>query len=126
MLVMDYLKRMLCIIVVLPISSAFVTYATDNDLSCIGSMDISYEDEEGNIDILTLQGQRTSYPNLRRGFPVMRLNSISHINVGGNCCWKIYPERLFDGEPQFIFPGSGTVYVDFQPISIKKLECPFY
>jgi hypothetical protein len=86
---------------------------------------ISYEDEDANIDILTLEGQGNDYPNIRRGFPVMRSNSVSHIETFGNCCWKIYPERRFEGDGQIIFPGSGTIYVDFQPISIKKLECAF-
>ena len=124
--IMEYPKMIiLTFLIVLPISSALVTYSINSDHTCIGSLVISYEDEEANIDILTLEGPRNAYSNLRRGFPVMRSHSISHIETFGNCCWKIYPERQFEGEAQIIFPGSGTIYVDFQPVSIKKLECAY-
>ena len=104
-------------------ASASMTSAITGHSDCMGSLNIAHEDELRNLNYLTLEGFRTSYPNLRRGFPVIRRNVISHLEVLGSCCWELYPERMFKGEKQFVFPGGSKIFPDFQPVSIKKMEC---
>merc|ERR1712141_809618 len=100
------------------------TNAIASKSNCVGSLNIAHEDEYRNIDYLILKGSRTHYPNFKRGFPIMRRNAISHVEIYGNCCWEFYPQRKFKGDKQTIFPGSNTIYPDFQPNSIMRLECP--
>ena len=104
-------------------ASASMTSAITGDSNCMGSLNIAHEDELRNLNYITLDGFRTGYPNLRRGFPVIRRNVISHLEVFGSCCWELYPERMFKGEKQFVFPGGSRIFPDFQPVSIKKKKC---
>ena len=108
-----------------PVASALVSNSIIPESHCIGSLTISHEDSFSNIGHIALDGSyRGNYPNLKRGFPVLRRNAISHIEIFGNCCWKIYIDRKFKGENITIFPGRNAIYPEFQPVSIKKLECP--
>jgi hypothetical protein len=100
------------------------TNAIGSEEHCIGALNIAHEDDLRNINYLSLEGHRTKYPNIKRGFPIIRRNTISHVEIYGNCCWEFYPDRKFRGEKQTIFPGSNLIYPDFQPNSIMKLECP--
>ena len=108
-----------------PVASALVSNSIIPESHCIGSLTISHEDSFSNIGHIALDGSyRGNYPNLKRGFPLLRRNAISHIEIFGNCCWKIYIDRKFQGENITIFPGRNVVYPEFQPVSIKKLQCP--
>ena len=86
-------------------------------------MTIAHEDEQRNIQYLSLNGHRTHFSNIKRGFHILRRNTISYVKVFGNCCWELYPHRKFRGEKQIASPGGDIMYPDFQPISIKKLDC---
>ena len=118
----------ICIILLIPSSLASALVAkgvSSSDLYCHGTLTIAYEDADGNLDSLTLEGNRLGYPDLKRGHPVMRKHTISYVEVSGDCCWGLYPQILFRGEDEIAFPGEGILYTNFQPLSIKKMECPF-
>ena len=122
---MTILKIMVETCLFFSIATAMVTNTFKAKSTCAGSLLLAYEDHDKNIDVLSIEGDRTSYPNIRRGFPEIRKNTVAYIEVFGDCCWAIYAEREFGGEKQLIYPGEGEVYIDFQPISIKKIECPY-
>ena len=103
--------------------SASITSSRMSESQCIGSLTIGHEDEDRTVKYINLHGVRTHYPNLRRGFPIIRRHIISHVEVVGNCCWELYPERMFKGSRQSIFPGGGWIHPNFQVVSIKKMEC---
>ena len=103
--------------------SASITSSRMSQSQCVGSLTIGHEDEDRTVKYINLHGVRTHYPNLRRGFPIIRRHIISHVEVVGNCCWELYPERMFRGSRQSIFPGGGWIHPNFQVVSIKKMEC---
>ena len=87
-------------------------------------MTIAHVDERQNINYIYLNGQKTHYPNIRRGFEILRRRDISHVELSGDCCWELYSEHHFGGHKQTILPEEdGRIYLDFQPVSLKKLEC---
>ena len=120
---MSNIFKFLTIVALVPLTAALVSNSFHSESHCIGSLLIGHEDDVGNIHYLSVEGYRTSYPNLMRGYPVLRRNTISTIEIVGNCCWKIYPDRNLRGEEHVIFPGENILYTDFQPLSVRKLEC---
>ena len=102
---------------------ASITSSRMSESRCIGSLTIGHEDEDRAVKYINLHGVRTHYPNLRRGFPIIRRHIISSVEVVGNCCWELYPDRMFKGSRQSIFPGGGWIHPNFQVVSIKKMEC---
>ena len=108
---------------VFPAASAMVLNSISSGSSCIGSLKIAHEDELRNVGYIRLEGNRSSYPNIKRGYPIIRRNTISNVEIFGNCCWELYLDRKFKGEKQHISPGGSEIYPDFQPLSIKRLEC---
>ena len=122
---MEFWKMMLATYMFLPIATAMVTNTFEAKSNCDGFLLLAYEDQQKNIDVLSLEGHRSSYPNIRRGFPEIKENTVAYIEVFGDCCWAIFAEREFGGEKQLFYPGGGEVYIDFQPISMKKIECPY-
>ena len=108
---------------VFPSASAIVLNSVSSRSSCIGSLKIAHEDELRNVGYIQLEGNRNSYPNIRRGYPVIRRDTISNVEIFGNCCWELYVDSKFKGEKQHVSPGGSTIYLDFQPLSIKRLEC---
>ena len=103
--------------------SASITSSRMSESQCIGSLTIGHEDEDRTVKYIHLHGVRTHYPNLRRGFPIFRRHIISHVEVVGNCCWELYPGRMFKGSRKSIFPGGDWIHPNFQVVSIKKMEC---
>ena len=108
-----------------PSALGMVTYGIDSQSICSGSLVLGYEDDHYNVNILTLRGRRNGYRNIKRGFPQIRRNTISSVEVDGNCCWELYPRRSFQGEHRVVFPEEGLTYTDFQPGSIRNIECPY-
>ena len=115
----------ICVILFVPscLASALVAKGVGADLHCQGSLTIAYEDSDGNIDTLQLVSHGSK--DLKRRHPVMKKNTISYVEVSGDCCWGLYPSILFRGEGQIAFPGEGILYADFQPFSIRRMECPY-
>ena len=127
---MEDKKLILCVLFHLCIISfsfpgafALVSNSIDSESHCMGSLTIAHEDDFRNVNYLNLEGHRTDYPNLKRGFPIVRRNAISHIEIIGNCCWELYEGRKYRGQKQILSPGGNLIYPDFQPVSIKKMEC---
>ena len=108
-----------------PAASALFTKTAVSKSSnaCMGSLTIGHEDDQGNLEYVTLRNQRSRYPNILRGYPMMRRSGNCYMETTGNCCWQLYKKRNFTGESQILFPGEPTFYPDFKPASIKKIEC---
>ena len=117
------LELMMIITIIYPITRASFTNNIESDAHCIGSLIIGHEDEDWNINYLRIEGYPHRYRNIRRRFPIIRANVVSTIEVIGNCCWELYAGLSFKGERQTIFPTGEEIFVDFQPFSIKRLEC---
>ena len=115
------------LVLLLVYSSALgmVSYGIDSESRCIGSLVIGHEDDYGNINFLRLEGIRNGYQNIKRGYPHIRQNTISTLEVYGDCCWKIYSERRFEGDYRILYPGEEVISTDFQPGSIRKIECGY-
>ena len=126
---MDFLRLGLLIVLIFhllrPSALGMVTYGIDSESTCSGSLVLGYEDDQDNVNILTLSGRRNGYRNIKRGFPQIRRNTVSSVEVYGNCCWELFAGRSFQGERRVIFPEEGLIYNDFQPGSIRKVECPY-
>ena len=105
------------------INNSLFLETLNSESECTGSLTIAHEDDRRNIHYLSLVGHRTQYPNIKRGFRILRRNIISHLEVFGNCCWELYPDRKFRGKKQIISPGGDIIYPDFPPTSIKKVHC---
>ena len=82
-----------------------------------------HRDDQMNMGKLNLRGYRDNYGNIKRGFPVMKRNTVNHVEVLGNCCWELYERRQFRGNKEIISPGGNTVFPSFQPVSLKRIEC---
>ena len=108
-----------------PSALGMVAFGIASDSSCHGSLVLGYEDDQFNLNFLRLDGSRDTYRNIKRGFPHIKGHTISTIEVHGNCCWELYPRRGFQGEYQVAYPEEGVIYIDFQPGSIRKKECPY-
>ena len=99
--------------------------------SCGGSLNIIHANEYdlGNFQHLLLAGdggrnKRGSYPNLKRGFPVIKRNMVIRMETLGDCCWEIYAKRKFEGEQQYIHHGKH--FPEIKPASVKKVPCRHY
>ena len=100
-----------------------ISRSSSSETNCNGQLLIAYEDMIGNINYVTLEGPRSQYPNIRKGYPVIRANIVSHFDIFGDCCWEIFPTRRFRGDKHVIYPSGDVLYTDFQPMSIKKVDC---
>ena len=100
-----------------------ISRSSSSETNCNGQLLIAYEDMIGNINYVTLEGPRSQYPNIRKGYPVIRANIVSHFDIFGDCCWEIFPTRRFRGDKHVIYPSGDLLYTDFQPMSIKKVDC---
>ena len=67
--------------VLVPLTAALVSNSFNSESHCIGSLIIGHEDDVGNIHYLSVEGYRSSYPNLMRGYPVLRRNTISTFEI---------------------------------------------
>ena len=100
------------------------TNAIDSESLCKGSLNITHVDENQNIDYINLEGRKYRYPNIRRGYHILRETEILHVQLSGDCCWELYSRHHFAGHKRTILPGEeGMITLDFQPISLKKMEC---
>ena len=90
---------------------------------CIGTLKIVHEDTEGQRGNFDLDGYKSYYPNIKRGFQYLRTNQIVRLEVFGDCCWNIYSRPRKNGERQILLPEGNVVYPDFQPVSVHRFEC---
>ena len=95
-----------------------------SEKKCQGTLNITHEDDERNISDISLDSEiRKEYRNLRIGFPVLQINSISILTLKGDCCWEIYEKSKFYGEKKIMLPGVNKYIPDFEPVSVKGTEC---
>ena len=121
---MDITKIIIFICIAIPTqTTALIAQSSSSEIRCNGHLRIAHEDEDRNVNFITLEGPRTAYRNIRRGFPAIRNNIINYIDTFGECCWEIYSNRAFRGDKHVIYPSGDLVYADFQPVSIKKVDC---
>ena len=107
----------------------FIACATCGHASkprCTGMLTIVHEDENSNEYRLDLKGHQFRYKNVKRRFPVLRKNSITHLNTQGNCCWKLYERSRFRGRTEVVVLGVEQFKPSFQLMSIMKAECHEY
>ena len=100
-----------------------ISRSSSSEINCNGQLLIAHEDMIGNIHYITLDGPKSQYPNIRKGYPAIRSNAVSHFDIFGDCCWEIYPIRRFRGDKHVIYPSGDVLYTDFQPMSIRKVDC---
>ena len=117
------LQIMMVIAILFATARASFINNIESDAHCIGSLIVGHEDEDWNVNYLSIESHPPRYRNIRRRFPVIRVNVVSTIEIIGNCCWELYSGLNFKGERQTIFPTGEEIFVDFQPFSIKRLEC---
>ena len=121
---MDKSRLIVIICCIIPSQTmGLISRSSSSETKCSGQLRIAYEDADMNINYITLEGPRSLYPNIRRGFPLIRSSIITQFDIYGDCCWEIYPTRKFRGDKHVIYPSGDIVYSDFQPVSIKKVDC---
>jgi len=68
--------------------------------------------------------KQADYPNLARGNPILKTNTIIHYEATGICfCWEFYDKTRFGGKKQLVWPGD-RIAPDVQGVSVKKVKCP--
>ena len=124
---MAHIRVLVIICTTFTLASGSINYGVTSKYQCIGSLLMVYENDQKQSGVITLNGRHNitpyRYPNIKRGFPVIRNRDIYYIKVFGDCCWELYSEKRFKGERQIIYPSEDAYYPDFQPFSIIKLEC---
>ena len=84
---------------------------------CFGSLIILHYGDSG----LPFKRMKLTEYNYRE-LSVLSERVVIKIDVRGDCCWKLFENPSFDGQLQTVEPGYKQP-PDFQPKSIKKIEC---
>ena len=97
-------------------------------LSCVGSLKIVHANKRnlGNLRDLLLsgnggRGKEGAYPNIKRGFPIMKKDIVIYMEMLGDCCWELYDKREFEGKKQYI--QYYQTFPEIQPASVKRISC---
>ena len=92
--------------------------------TCLGSLKIIHAEEKSlaNQQNIQLGGDRTEYPNLKKGFPDLKINVILNVEAYGCNCWEIYENPRYAGEKETVIPGE-THYLSVNMGSIRKVKC---
>ena len=91
-----------------------VTHGNINDLTQLSSFILPTEKKPGQTD----------YPNLARGQPILKTNTIIHYEATGICfCWEFYEKPRFQGNKQLVWPGD-RIKPDVFGKSVKRVHCP--
>ena len=70
------------------------------------------------IDIRALSGDRKEYRHLKR----LAERQILRITADGNCCWTVYTEKGFAGEPMYVGPDN-EVFPELSIKSTRQVDC---
>ena len=116
-------KILLTVTLFLQLISGNVTNGATPKSHCNGIISIAYEDYEGEMATIILESKRSKYINLRKGFPEIKDKFVTYIEILGDCCWKIYSKRKFKGETKIVYPTEDSLYIDFQPVSVRRRKC---
>ena len=91
---------------------------------CGSFLKIVHATESDLVDIHTIKlgGNRREYPNIRKGFPLLKKNLVLHVEADGCECWEVYTQPRFIGEKDDIVPGDRH-YLKVRAGSIRKVKC---
>lgn len=91
-----------------------VTHGNIEDLAKLSSFILPTEKKPKQAD----------YPNLARGQPILKTNTIIHYEATGICfCWEFYEKPRFQGNKQLVWPGD-RIKPEVLAKSVKKIDCP--
>jgi len=91
-----------------------VTHGNVNDLTQLSSFILPTEKKP----------KQTDYPNLARGQPILKTNTIIHYEATGICfCWEFYEKPRFQGKKQLVWPGD-RIKPDVFGKAAKRVHCP--
>ena len=125
---MNQLTALMIVLITVSVISANIIIGVSPMYQCNGSLIISHEDDKNELGKLVLNGRPNTslhrFPNIKRKYAVIRNRDIFCLTISGDCCWELYSKNRFKGERQIIYPSDDLFYPDFQPLSIKKLDCP--
>ena len=73
-----------------------------SSLTCSGSLKIIHAQEKSlaNQQNIQLGGDRTEYPNLKKGFLELKIDVVSNVEAYGCNCWEIYENPRYAGEKE--------------------------
>jgi hypothetical protein len=100
----------------------FETKEIDHD--CGGSLTITHakEYDVADYESIRLGGDRLEFPNLKRGFPVLKETVVLHVEANGCNCWEVYDNPHFVGDKEDVVPGDRH-YLNVRTGSVRKVEC---
>ena len=91
-----------------------VTHGNIEDLAQLSSFILPTQKKPKQVD----------FPNLARGQPILKTNTIIHYEATGICfCWEFYDKPRFQGGKQLIWPGD-RIKPDNKAKSVKRIKCP--
>ena len=95
-----------------------------SSFTCLGSLKIIHAQEKSlaNQQNIQLGGDRTEYPNLKKGFPDLKINVVLNVEAYGCNCWEIYENPRYTGEKETVTPGEPH-YLSVNMGSIRKVKC---
>jgi len=92
---------------------------------CDASLSIRHAHESNILEYedLSLGGKRSAYPNLKKGYSVLKQNVILHVESYGCACWEMFDLPRFRGDSEMIVPGDRQ-YISVRPGSLQRMICP--
>ena len=95
-----------------------------SSLNCLGSLKIIHAQEKSvaTQQNIHLGGVLAEYPNLKKGFPDLKINVILNVEAYGCNCWEIYENPRYAGEKETVIPGEPH-YLSVNIGSIRKVKC---
>ena len=91
---------------------------------CTGSLILKHSNAEAIGDYRKIYlSEKNEYVNIRRKFPILKVNIVLGLEAEGNCCWELFPVPKYRGKKsQEIWPEHPRL-PEFIPISAKKKTC---
>lgn len=92
---------------------------------CDASLSIRHAHESSIVEYedLNLGGKRQEYPNLKKGYSLLRENVVLHVESFGCACWEMFDLPRFRGESELIEPGDRH-YLSVRTGSLQRILCP--
>ena len=101
-----------------------INHSRDSSEKCKGLLTITHEDDDENLGEISLNTEfRKQYSHLKKGFRILRRNSVAYLATTGDCCWEIHSEPNFTGDEELVYPGEDNRYPSFQPVSARVTKC---
>ena len=101
----------------------FETKEIDHD--CGGSLTITHaKDDLAENENIRLGGDRLEFPNLKKGFPILKETVVLHVEAYGCNCWEVYDHPQFVGDKEDVEPGDRH-YLHVKTGSVRKVKCTY-